>query len=105
MTGATSVHCATNANHFVHVFIIHVRQSCGIRFPKKRKKGEYEDNFSYPGFQSHWIVCLVAFGSGRSEAYYRAAAAGCGPNACAAAAAGGGRYTGYRARAVAVGRY
>jgi hypothetical protein len=50
------------------------------------------------------IVGLIAFG-GRSEAYYRAAAAGCGPRGCAAATANGGRYSGYRGGAVAVRRY
>jgi hypothetical protein len=51
------------------------------------------------------IIGLVAFGGGRSEAYYRAAAAGCGPRGCAAATASGGRYGGYRGGAVAVRRY
>jgi hypothetical protein len=52
------------------------------------------------------IVGLVVFGGGRSEAYYRAAAAGCGPRGCAAATAGGSRYGGYyRGGAVAVRRY
>lgn len=50
------------------------------------------------------IVGLVVFGGGRSEAYYRAAAAGCGPRGCAAAAVGGNAY-GYRGGAVAVRRY
>jgi hypothetical protein len=58
------------------------------------------------------IVGFVVFGGGRSEAYYRAGAAGCGPRGCAAAgcgprgcaAAGTGRY-GYRGGAVAVRRY
>ena len=51
------------------------------------------------------IVGLVVFGGGRSEAYYRAAAAGCGPRGCAAATASGSRYGGYRGGAVAVRRY
>ena len=58
------------------------------------------------------IVGLVVFGGDRSEAYYRAGAAGCGPRGCAAAACGPrgcaavrtGRY-GYRRGAVAVRRY
>ena len=50
-------------------------------------------------------VGLVVFGGGRSEAYYRAAAAGCGPRGCAAATASGGRYSGYHGGAVAVRRY
>lgn len=50
------------------------------------------------------LVGLVAFGGGRSEAYYRAAAAGCGPRGCAAASVGGSRYYGYRGGAVAVRR-
>jgi hypothetical protein len=36
------------------------------------------------------IIGLAFFGGGRSEAYYRAAAAGCGPSGCAAAKAGCG---------------
>ena len=51
------------------------------------------------------IIGLVAFGGGRSEAYYRAAAAGCGPRGCAAATVNGGRYSGYQGGAVAVRRY
>ncbi|QOZ33430.1 hypothetical protein XH92_18570 [Bradyrhizobium sp. CCBAU 53421] len=58
------------------------------------------------------ILGLVTFGGGRSEAYYRAGAAGCGPRGCAAArcgprgcaAVGVGRY-GYRRGAVGVRRY
>jgi hypothetical protein len=50
-------------------------------------------------------IGLVAFGGSRSEAYYRAAAAGCGPRGCAAATASGGRYRGYQSGAVAVRRY
>jgi hypothetical protein len=58
------------------------------------------------------IIGLVVFGGGRSEAYYRAGVAGCGPRGCAAAgcgprgcaAVGRGRY-GYRRGAVAVRRY
>jgi hypothetical protein len=51
------------------------------------------------------IVGLVALGGSRSEAYYRAAAAGCGPRGCAAATASGGRYRGYYGGAYAVRRY
>jgi hypothetical protein len=51
------------------------------------------------------ILGLVVFGGGRSEAYYRAAAAGCGPRGCAAATASGGHYRSYRGGAAAVGRY
>jgi hypothetical protein len=36
------------------------------------------------------VVGLVVFGEGRSEAFFRAAAAGCGPRGCAAAKAGCG---------------
>jgi hypothetical protein len=36
------------------------------------------------------ITALAVFGGGRSEAFYRAAAAGCGPQGCAAAKAGCG---------------
>jgi hypothetical protein len=36
------------------------------------------------------ITALTVFGAGRSEAFYRAAAAGCGPQGCAAAKAGCG---------------
>jgi hypothetical protein len=58
------------------------------------------------------VVGFVVFSGGRSEAYYRAGAAGCGPRGCAAAACGPrgcaavgtGRY-GYRRGAVAVRRY
>jgi hypothetical protein len=50
------------------------------------------------------ILGLVVFGGGRSEAYYRAGAAGCGPRGCAAVGARGGAY-GYRGGAVAVRRY
>ena len=53
------------------------------------------------------ILGLIVFGGGRSEAYYRAGAAGCGPRGCAAVGvAGTGRYGyGYRAGGVVVLRY
>lgn len=51
------------------------------------------------------IVGLGVFGRGRREAYYRVAAAGCGPRGCAAAAVGGGAHGGYHGGAVAVRRY
>jgi hypothetical protein len=54
------------------------------------------------------IVGLVLLGGGRSEAYYRVAAAGCGPRGCVAASVRGGSfggYHGYRGGAVAVRRY
>jgi hypothetical protein len=51
------------------------------------------------------IVGLVVFGRGRSEAYYRAGAAGCGLRGCAAATVKGGRYGGYHSGAIAVRRY
>ena len=58
------------------------------------------------------VIGVIIFGGDRSEAYYRAGVAGCGPRGCAAAgcgprgcaAAGRGRY-GYRRGAVAVRRY
>jgi hypothetical protein len=53
------------------------------------------------------ILGLVVFGGSRSEAFYRAGAAGCGPRGCAAVgAAGAGRLGyGYRAGGAAVHRY
>jgi hypothetical protein len=53
------------------------------------------------------ILGLIVFGGGRSEAYYRAGAAGWGPRGCAAVGvAGTGRYGyGYRAGGVVVHRY
>jgi hypothetical protein len=51
------------------------------------------------------IVGLVVFGGSRSEAYHRAAVAGCGPRGCAAATASRGRYGRYRGGAVVVPRY
>jgi hypothetical protein len=51
------------------------------------------------------IVGLVVFGGGRSEAYYRAGAAGCGPRGYAAVGTAGTARDGYRAGGVAVHRY
>jgi hypothetical protein len=62
---------------------------------------------SLMAFSLTLIIGLVVFGGSRSEAYYRAAAAGCGPRGCAAVgAAGTGWYGyGYRAGGVVVHRY
>ena len=107
--------CA-KANQFFHEILIRFRQyrgsqfatSCDVAPDFQLQNPEAKLKLTYRlvmAFSLTLIIGLVVFGDGRSEAYYRAGAAGCGPRGCAAVGVAGTSRYGYRAGGAVVHRY
>jgi hypothetical protein len=87
------------ANQFLHEILIRFRPVSSFLI---RKNPEAKLKLTYRlvmVFSLTLVAGLVVFGNGRSEAYYRAGAAGCGPRGCAAVGTAGTSRDGYGYRA------